>query len=81
MTVARVLTTAIFFASAHAAVAMGFIPLLVLMAGIFWVAIKIENHDRAIKGRPPYSWYDAGRDVKQTDVGDARSLRGGWQEQ
>jgi hypothetical protein len=50
---------------AHAAVAVGFIPWLALMVGIFWVGIKIENHDRAVEGRAPYSWYDAGRDARE----------------
>lgn len=57
----RILAAAIFFAImfgvdklAHVAVAMGFIPWLLLMVGIVWVTIKIENHDRAVDGSPPY---------------------------
>ena len=50
---------------AHTVVAMGFVPWLLLMCGIFWVGLKIENHDRAVEGRPPYSWYDAGRDARE----------------
>ena len=41
---------------------MGFLPWLALMTGIFWLGIKIENNDRVIAGRQPYSGYDAGRD-------------------
>jgi hypothetical protein len=73
MTAERILTLILFFAMmfgvrqlAHAAVAAGFIPWFLLMVGIFWVGIKIENHDRALEGRLPYSWYDAGRDFKES---------------
>lgn len=36
-----------------------------IVAVCFWIGIKIENHDRALEGRPPYSWYEAGRDVRE----------------
>lgn len=48
---------------AHAVVDAGAVTWLAVMAGIFWAGITIENRDRAVDGRPPYSWADARQDL------------------
>jgi hypothetical protein len=62
----RALVALIFFSlmftwkrTVHEVVDLGFIPWLFLMAGVFWIAIKIENSDRKASGRPSYSWNEA----------------------
>ena len=71
MTMIRIIVAVVFFAAmavvaklAHIVVDLGFVPWLLAMAFIFWVGIAIENRDRAAEGRPRYSAYDAGRDVR-----------------
>jgi hypothetical protein len=49
----------------HFVVDLGFIPWLLMMGGIFWIGVKIENRDRAIDGSPPYSAYEAGQEVRE----------------
>jgi hypothetical protein len=45
---------------------VGWLPTVILLySGVIWLFLKIENHDRAMDGRAPYSWFDAGRDFKE----------------
>jgi len=49
----------------HAVVDLGYIPWFLMMVGIFWIAIRIENNDRKKDGRIPYSAYEAGQEVRE----------------
>ena len=40
-------------------VAAGFLPWLALMGLIFWGAVALENRQRRLDGRPPYSLTEA----------------------
>ena len=68
----RVLAFAIFLAVMlglreviKAVVDLGFSPWLMMMVGIFWMGITIENGDRRRDGRAPYSAYEAGQEVRR----------------
>jgi hypothetical protein len=39
----------------HAVVDLGALAWIAFMAGVLWLAIKIENRDRSRDGKPPYS--------------------------
>ena len=49
----------------HAIVDLGYIPWFLMMVGIFWIGIRIENNDRKKDGREPYSAYEAGQEVRE----------------
>ncbi len=51
---------------AHFVTDLGVLPWLLMMAGIFWIGIRIENKDRQACGETPYSWLDAKLDFRET---------------
>jgi hypothetical protein len=71
--IVRVALTLVFIAvvalivkpSVHAVVDLGYIPWFLMMVGIFWIGIKIENRDRRKDGWPRYSAHEAGQEVRE----------------
>lgn len=71
MTPVRVLCAVLFFAAmavvnqfVHFIVGLGYIPGILLIAGIFWIGIKYDNKERAARGEPLWSAYEAGQGVR-----------------
>lgn len=69
----RVLCAVVFVAvmaawnnAVHFIVGFGYIPGLLLIAGIFWVGYRMENRERRIAGRAAYSADDLRRDFRES---------------
>lgn len=43
---------------------LGYIPGLLMIAGILWLGFKIDNKERKANGEPVWSAYEAGQEVR-----------------